>query len=440
MQKRLALTAVALASLLAACGGGSDGGADPSARGALIEPSATVATLTAAQIDASTAASGLQALSGKAKCDVRIQSINFNTIGPKGEATNSSGALLVPAGACASQSFPLVAYDRGTEVFKPRALASATDAETFSMVAFFASQGYAVVAPDYLGFAKSAFSYHPYLHAESEATTTVDAIRAARNTAAAQGFSLNGKVMVTGYSQGGHASMATHRAIERDYASEINLVAGAHLAGPYNLSGSFKLNNAIAGYQYFVPFIVNSYQKVYGNVYSNVSQVYKTPYSTYIENLLPSPTLTYTTLVTTGQLPGGPTVTPAAARDAIFQPAFITDVATNNSNGLYVDAQANDLLAWNPRSRMLMCGGSGDPTVPPAVHMQVAQAGFTARGLVHVTSVDVDPLIRATYGVGGAAPTDPTSAAFATYYGSYHGTYEPPFCYLQARGLFDSAK
>jgi pimeloyl-ACP methyl ester carboxylesterase len=440
MNRKLVLTSVAFASVLAACGGGGGDSTDPNARGALVEPSATVATLTAAQIDASTASTGLQALSGKAKCDVRIQSINYNTVGPKGEATNSSGVLLVPAGSCASQSFPLVAYDRGTDVFKPRALASATDAETFSMVAFFASQGFAVVAPDYLGYAKSAFSYHPYLHAESEATTTVDAIRAARNTATAQGFALSGRVMVTGYSQGGHASMATHRAIERDYASEINLVAGAHLAGPYNLSGSFKIPTAIAGYQYFVPFIVNSYQKVYGNVYGNVSQVYKTPYSTYIENLLPSPTLTFTTLVTTGQLPGGPTVTPTAARDAIFQAAFIADVATNNSNALYVAAQANDLLAWNPRARMLMCGGSGDPTVPPAVHMQVAQAGFTSRGLAHVTSVDVDPQIRATYGTAGAAPTDPASAAFATYYGSYHGTYEPPFCYQQARALFESAK
>ena len=43
-------------------------------------------------------------------------------------------------------------------------------------------------------------------------------------------------------------------------------------------------------------------------------------------------------------------------------------------------------------------------------------------------------------GPGGAAPTDPTSAAFATYYGSYHGVYEPPFCVAQARALFDTVK
>jgi pimeloyl-ACP methyl ester carboxylesterase len=435
MQRRFVLSSVAAAALLAACGGGGD---DGNFRGALIDSPATVATLTAAQIDASTATSGLQALAGKAKCDVRIQSLNFSTVGVNGEKTNSSGVLLVPAGACAALSYPLVAYDRGTEVFKPRTLASATDGETFSMAAFFAAQGYAVVAPDYLGYAKSAYSVHPYLVAESEAATTIDAIRAARNAAGLQGIGLNGRVMLTGYSQGGHASAATHRAIERDIPGEINVVAAAHLAGPYNLSGSFKLTDAIAGYQFFVPLIVNAYQKTYGNVYSNVTQVYKAPYASYIESLLPSPTLTYTTLITSGQLPAGPT--PNQARDALFQPDYLADVRTNPNNGLYIDAQRNDLLAWSPKARTLLCGGAGDPTVPPAVHMQVAQAGFSARGLTNVTSVDVDPQVRAAFGVNGAAPTDPTSAAFATYYGSYHGTYEPPFCYAAARSLFEAFK
>ena len=34
----------------------------------------------------------------------------------------------------------------------------------------------------------------------------------------------------------------------------------------------------------------------------------------------------------------------------------------------------------------------------------------------------------------------PASAAFATYYGNYHGTYEPPFCHVQARGLFETVR
>jgi hypothetical protein len=186
-----------------------------------------------------------------------------------------------------------------------------------------------------------------------------------------------------------------------------------------------------------VPYLVTAWQKIYGNVYSNVTQAFKAPYSNYIETLLPSPTMNFTTLVTSGSLPGG---APDAARDAVFQPAFLADIQANPNNGLIVDAKKNDLLGWNPKARTLLCGGAGDPTVPPAVHMAVAQADFSSRGLTNVTSVDVDPSIRATFGVNGAAPTDPTSAAFATYYGSYHGSYEPPFCHLQARALFDTLK
>jgi pimeloyl-ACP methyl ester carboxylesterase len=433
MQRKLVLTAVAAAALLAACGGSDNN----DWRGALVEDPATLTTLTAAQINAGTASSGLAALSGQAKCDVRVVALNYRTPGAKNEETNASGVLLVPAGACAAQSHPLVAYAKGTDVQKPRTLANPTDSETVLLAAMYAAQGYAVVATDYLGFAKSGYAYHPYLHADSEASSVIDSIRAARKAAAAQNFSLNGKVVLTGYSQGGHSSMAAHREIERSNASEINVVAGAHLAGPYNLSGSMKLPNAIAGFQFFVPYIVNSYQKVYGNIYTNASQVYNAPYASYIENLLPSPTLTYTTLVTTGQLPGGPTVTPDQARDLVFNTAFTTDVRTNDNNPLVVAAKKNDLLDWTPKARTLLCGGSGDPTVPTAVHMTVAKAAFDAKGATTVSTVDVDPFIRAAFGTGGLVPTDPVGQA--TYFGNYHGTYEPPLCHAQAKAVFDAA-
>jgi pimeloyl-ACP methyl ester carboxylesterase len=431
---KLLAVAFATAALLAGCGGGS-----APDRGSLVDTPTTLATLTAAQIDASTAASGLQALSGRARCDVKVVGLNYNTIGPASEETNSSGVMLVPTGACTAAA-PLVAYAKGTDVQKPRTLANPQDSETFLLIAMYAAQGYAVVATDYLGFAKSGFPYHPYLHADSEASSVIDSIRAARNAAGSVGASLSGKVMLTGYSQGGHSSMAAQRNGERDEAAELNIVAGAHLAGPYNLSGSFKLTQAIAGYQFFVPYLVTSWQKVYGNVYTDVNAVFKAPYASWIENLLPSPTLTYTTLVTSGKLPGANGETPDQARDALFQPAFITDVQTNNSNPLYLTAKKNDLLGWTPKAKVLLCGGAGDPTVPPAVHLDVMKADFDARGVTNVTTVDVDPYIQATYGPGGVAPTDPTSAAYATYYGNYHGGYEPPFCAAQARAFFDTVK
>ena len=438
MKKRLYLwNAVAAAAVLTACGGGDNGGGTGVTTGQLKELPATLTTLTAAQIDAATLASGAQALTGKALCDVKVVALNYSTLGPKGEDTNASGVLLVPSGAACTGAAPLIGYAKGTDVQKPRTLANPNDPETFLLLAMYAAQGYAVVATDYLGYAKSTFPYHPYLHADSEAQSVLDSLRAARSAMALSGDKLSGKVMFTGYSQGGHSSAAAQRAAERDNVAEFNVVAGAHLAGPYNLSGSFKSPTAIAGYQFFVPLIVTAWQKIYGNVYNKPEDIFKAPYAASIENLLPNPTLTYTTLLTSGALPGG---TPAQARDALFQPAFLADVQTNNSNGLYVDALKNDLTSWNPRAKTLLCGGAGDPTVPPALQLNVYKAALDARGVTNVSTVDVDAQIQATYGPGGKAPTDPTSAAFATYYGSYHGGYEPPFCHVSARTLFNSVR
>jgi len=56
------------------------------------------------------------------------------------------------------------------------------------------------------------------------------------------------------------------------------------------------------------------------------------------------------------------------------------------------------------------------------------------------TEAEVNAAVQAAFGVNGAAPTDPASAAFATYYASYHGTYVPPLCHAQARAVFDTVR
>jgi pimeloyl-ACP methyl ester carboxylesterase len=416
---KLSLSLISVAALLAACGG-----SDPS-NGSLKESPVLLTTLTKAQLDAGP----LVGLSGKAKCDVKVVSLNYVTPGAKGEPSNASGVLLLPSGADCTAAAPLVAYAKGTDVQKPRTLANPLDGETGLLAAMYAGQGYAVVATDYLGFAKSTYSFHPYLHADSEATSVIDSIRAARNAVSTQGASLNGKVMLTGYSQGGHASMAAHREIEKNLSGEIKVVAGAHLAGPYNLSGSMKLPDAIAGYQFFVPYLITAWQKIYGNIYNNVNDAFKAPYVDGIESLLPNPTLNYTTLVTSGKLPGINGETPNQARDALFQPAFVSDILTNPNNPTFLAAKKNDLLDWSPKSQTMLCSGSGDPTVPQAIHQSVMKAAFDAKGLTNVTSVDVHPLIVQTYG-----PITMANIA------NYHGTYAPPFCHAAAKSLFDAVK
>ena len=61
------------------------------------------------------------------------------------------------------------------------------------------------------------------------------------------------------------------------------------------------------------------------------------------------------------------------------------------------------------------------------------RADFDSRGLTNVSTVDVDATIQAVY--GAVLTSNP-----ATYFGNYHGTYEPPLCAAQARALFDTVK
>ena len=59
------------------------------------------------------------------------------------------------------------------------------------------------------------------------------------------------------------------------------------------------------------------------------------------------------------------------------------------------------------------------------------KADFDSRSLTNIISVDVDSSVQYFY--GAVLANDPV-----TYYGRYHGTYEPPFCHAHAKGLFDT--
>ena len=403
--------------------GGNNGNTGP--RGKLIgTPKVIGSTLTAAQLDA---ANGFQELTGKAKCNVTVVQINYQTPGAQpGEMTNASAAVLVPGGPDCPGPFPLIAFGRGTQLEKAYTNADPHNAETLLLMTFFASQGYAVVATDYLGYALSKYPYHPYMHADTEASAIIDSIRATRNAASSLGLTLNGKIMIAGYSQGGHAAMAAQRAIERDNSGEFNVVAAALLAGPYNVSQALidGVTHPILGEQYFVPFQITAWQKVYGNLYNKASDVFNSPYDGFIEALLPA--VIYPADL--NKLPP-PTTVPATARDEIFKPAFLADLATNPNSATAVAARKQDLFGWNPRAPTTLCGGSEDPVVSFSINAQMAYRDFTSRGVSPVTLklVDVDSRILRMYG----------TKDHQTLIDNYHQTYEPPFCYQVAKALFD---
>ncbi|MEV6070223.1 lipase family protein [Nocardia sp. NPDC052001] len=140
--------------------------------------------------------------------------VEYWTTRSNGEQVRASGAMFVPAGPAPAGGWPIMAYNHGTTglgancggqsdpATAPMPDALAAD-ET--LMRYFVSRGFAVVAPDHLGLGVFDTGPHPYLELRTEATATIDMVRAAR--AANPGLSRTWAV--TGMSQGGHASLGT---------------------------------------------------------------------------------------------------------------------------------------------------------------------------------------------------------------------------------------
>jgi hypothetical protein len=499
--------ALAAAGLLAACGGGgsdpggvtvTDTSGDP---GSLVyNPPLQVTALTAEQFADRLKAGGttgqtLLEVAGAPTCGVSFRYIEYGTVGGAGERTNATGALMVPTGgAGCTGPRPIVLYAHGTSERSDYNIANITDsslpgaAEGSMIAAFYAAQGFIVVAPNYAGYDKSQLGYHPYLNAVQQSTEMRNALAAARKALPNVGAADSGKLFVTGYSQGGHVAMATHKAMQ---AAGETVTASAPMSGPYAMAAfadAMFYGNVNLGAPMFLPLLTTSYQKAYGDIYSSLTDIYEAQYATGIDTLMPS-TTSFGDLVAKGKLPQTalfsstapapgmesitPPTTPAAlaplfalgfgsgnlinnkARlsilmdamanpdEAVPNPIAVTLLpAANPASPMRVAAKKNDLRGWTPASPVLMCAGNGDPTVFYPINtglMAQLWAPYVTAGLVRVLDVDSsgDPLFgQAQAGFAQAKAAVAAQGGAAGVMTAYHGTLVPPFCNAAARGFF----
>jgi predicted esterase len=341
--------------------------------------SAPVAVLTRQSIDAAVSANGLTRFAGPARCDVALHSVVHATRGPRGESTDASAAVLVPQGPGCAGPLPMLSYSRGTERDRGRTLAAPDDRETLALAAFFATRGHVVVASDYLGYAQSTYPYHPYLHAESGARVTIDALRAARALLESLGVAQTGRIVLTGYSQGGHVALATHRAIERDRPAGVAVHATGAMSGPYDLAGFASDLGSLA--------------RLIGSGGGSGAQ---------------------DAVLRLGGLLGTSLLDWLARRDPL------QDVL-----------QSNSVLGWRPLAPVMLCGGARDTVVPFANTLRAAE-DFASRGAPPVV-VDVER-------VPAWQPLLPPVDAGYSELSSYHSGIVPPLCFAAVRdGLLERA-
>ena len=163
---------------------------------------------------------------------VDLYRVLYTTPDVLGVLDTASGLLVVPDDP--GFAYPLLVYQHGT--INSRWDVPSQLAGGYQLATVFGGHGYATVAADYVGLGE-ARGLHPYVHADTEASAAIDFLFAARQFADQNDFlTLNDQLFVTGYSQGGHAAMAAHRALELDYSSDFTVTAAAPMSGPYSVS------------------------------------------------------------------------------------------------------------------------------------------------------------------------------------------------------------
>jgi acetyl esterase/lipase len=286
-----------------------------------------------------------------AEYDVDYYRLTYNTVDTQGEPIVASGAIAIPkTNTC--DVFPMGVYCHGT-VLRQTDVPSFGSSEA-AIVRTLSSTGFIMVAPDYVGLGVN-LGVHPYVHAESQATATIDLIFAAREFLETIPEADNGEVFVTGYSQGGHAAMATLKyAQDNNLLDELGIVAGAPCSGPYHMSGP-QAETILSDEPYsnpgYIVYLLVSYQTAYGNIYNSLSDVIQSPYDVQVAPYFDGMQDTYNMSTVNAILP--------AQLSELLVDTVLQNFTNNTNHPLWVALRDNDNYDWTPQMplRMFYCDG-----------------------------------------------------------------------------------
>ena len=288
------------------------------------------------------------AIASLIKHDVTFYEITYKT-SYKGQEIIASGLVSFPE---TTEAVPMVSFHNGTNTQQS---AAPTASSTFKVISGVAGAGYIICIPDYIGFGVSSSVFHPYYHYQSTADVATDMIRAARELAFQEGYNFNGDLFVSGYSQGGYAAMAAHKAIEEKPLEGIELIASAPSSGGYDVKGVQEYFFAQTTYDnpYYLAYVALSFQSVYDWT-QPLSDLFQEPYATNIPDLFDG-------LNSAGVINGQLTNVIAD----LVQPDMLANIDTDPQYDYIVDAfEENSLDNWVPAKRMFLYHGDTDITVP----------------------------------------------------------------------------
>lgn len=290
-----------------------------------------------------------------ASANVRIYELTYKTAGVDGTILDASGIVMIPP--YGNGPFPLLSAQHGTIFDRhvaPTYLDSCSEAQAWLMEV--AANGYVVAMADFIGLGKAGTTLHPYFHTRTEATASRDMLRAVRDFCAAQGFLLNDKLFLVGYSQGGHVTASLQRLLEEEHAVEFPITASAIMAAPLDLYMLFQHHvttpNAISSA--VTSLMVNTFNWIY-TLSPDLNTIFRQPYGTLVPVLLDFNHPESTVIQNLSNPP-----------DMVFQVQFLKDVAAGThpfNNAL----TTNQVFDWDPQAPTILVYSMADEVVPFAI-------------------------------------------------------------------------
>lgn len=267
------------------------------------------------------------------KYDVAVIKLVYETIDKNGDPATASGALVIPQDG--DNTLPLLSYHHGTEP-KRSQVASVSPLFVFESL-IYASSGFLTCTPDYLGLGESQ-EVHPYLIADLSASATIDMLRATRAYCCEQGIALNEKLFLSGYSEGGFVTLATHETLETDYSDEFSVTASTPMAGPYDLMETARILLTQPEYPHpsYFGYIITAYSDVYG--WDRFDEIFQAPYADLIPELFDG---TYSSGYIESQLTSNIT--------ELVTSEFINGFLGDGEQALKTALRENSPLNWTPR-------------------------------------------------------------------------------------------
>ncbi len=222
--------------------------------------------------------------SSQVRYGVTAYRVSYRTTDSAGAPTTASQLVVLPKNG--ARHLSTVSWLHGTTVYRKDVASENPKSNDRLAALLFAATGRAVSAPDYVGLG-SGEGFHPYGDPRATVAASVDGLRAARTVAHRNGRDLKRKVQVSGFSQGGPATMLVGRALQQEGADRyFRLGALAPVSGPFNLSAfeAAAADDKIAKSGLYLAYFATAWNKMYG-LYASPADVFRSPYDRKVESL-----------------------------------------------------------------------------------------------------------------------------------------------------------